>query len=55
MVLVVNIKNLSLTLDRFIWWYWVNCARYTLQNGKNAGSPKKHRGYLVRCLMNYLI
>jgi len=35
-------------VDRFIWLYWVHCARCTLQDNKNAGAPK-NRSYPVKC------
>jgi len=33
------------SIGRFICWYWVHCARCTLQGNKRR-APKKHRGHL---------
>jgi len=30
-------------IDRFIWRYWVQCARYTLQNNRRWGTEKTQR------------
>jgi len=30
-------------IDRFIWRYWIHCARYTLQDNESRGN-EKHRG-----------